>query len=63
MTPWGGLWRFEFDRATIIAGLINETYGLFRANGNQYQLLSKESMKEEGGIRKENDFHFLIPNS
>jgi hypothetical protein len=27
------------------------------------ELLSKESMKVEGGIRKENDFHFLLPNS
>jgi predicted dehydrogenase len=30
-TPWGGLWRFEFDRGTVVVDTIEGQYGLFRA--------------------------------
>jgi hypothetical protein len=62
MTPWGGLWRFEFDRATIIAGLINETYGLFRANGNQYQPLSAFADESMAFDKSFNHFHECVVN-
>jgi hypothetical protein len=60
--PWGGLWRFEFDRATIIAGLVNETYGLFRANGNQYQPLSAFADESMAFDKSFNHFHECVVN-
>jgi predicted dehydrogenase len=46
-TPWGGLWRFEFDRGTIIADIVDGQYGLFQATPRSYQYISafaEESM-------------------
>jgi predicted dehydrogenase len=39
-TPWGGLWRIEFDGGTIIADTIDGQYGLFRANEREYKFVS-----------------------
>jgi predicted dehydrogenase len=39
-TPWGGLWRFEFDRGTLVADTIEGQYGLFRADEGAYRFLS-----------------------
>ncbi len=39
-TPWGGLWRFEFDDATLVADVVDGHYGLFRATEAGYELLS-----------------------
>lgn len=30
-TPWGGLWRFEFEGATLIADTVDGSYGLYLA--------------------------------
>jgi hypothetical protein len=38
--PWGGLWRFEFDRGTVIADNIDGQYGLFLAGDGRYKSLS-----------------------
>jgi predicted dehydrogenase len=46
-TPWGGLWRFEFDRGTVVVDTIDGQYGLFRAHDGTYRFLSafaEESM-------------------
>jgi predicted dehydrogenase len=46
-TPWGGLWRFEFDRDTVVVDSIDGQYGLFRADEGTYRFLSafaEESM-------------------
>jgi predicted dehydrogenase len=39
-TPWGGLWRFEFDRGTVVVDTIDGQYGLFRAHEGAYRFLS-----------------------
>ncbi|HYY27598.1 MAG TPA: Gfo/Idh/MocA family oxidoreductase [Chthoniobacterales bacterium] len=57
MTPWGGLWRFEFDRGTIIANVVDGTYGLFRANGNQYHLISAFADESMAFDKSFNHFH------
>jgi predicted dehydrogenase len=47
VTPWGGLWRFEFDRGTVVVDTIDGQYGLFRAHEGSYRFLSafaEESM-------------------
>ena len=38
-TPWGGLWRFEFERATLVADVIDESYGLYLATEAGYERL------------------------
>jgi predicted dehydrogenase len=40
-TPWGGLWRMEFDSGTLVADTIGGQYGLFRANGDRHQWLTE----------------------
>jgi predicted dehydrogenase len=53
-TPWGGLWRMEFDRDTLIADTIDGQYGLFRAHGSSYQWLTEfadESMAFDKSFR------------
>jgi predicted dehydrogenase len=62
MTPWGGLWRFEFDRGTIIADVVNGAYGLFRASGNQYQMLSAFADDSMAFDKSFNHFHESIMN-
>lgn len=39
-TPWAGLWRFEFERATFVADVIDGAYGLFRATETGHELMS-----------------------
>lgn len=39
-TPWGGLWRFEFEKATLIVDVIDGEYGLYHANEAGYEMLS-----------------------
>lgn len=39
-TPWGGLWRFEFEKATLIADVIEGEYGLYHATEAGYKQLS-----------------------
>jgi predicted dehydrogenase len=39
-TPWGGLWRFEFDAGTIVADELDGTYGLFQAREDGYEFIS-----------------------
>lgn len=39
-TPWGGVWRFEFDRATLVADTLDGQYGLFRFDGESQELLT-----------------------
>ena len=56
-TPWGGLWRFEFEEATLVAAEIDGTYGLFEAAEAGYSLLSPfagETMMLDASFR-----HFL----
>jgi predicted dehydrogenase len=46
-TPWGGRWRFEFDRGTVVVDTIDRQYGLFQAHDGTYRFLSafaEESM-------------------
>jgi predicted dehydrogenase len=46
-TPWGGLWRFEFDRGTVVVDTIDGQYGLYQAHQGTYRFLSafaEESM-------------------
>lgn len=38
-TPWGGLWRFEFDGATLVVDEIDGHYGLFRATEGGFEHL------------------------
>lgn len=38
-SQWGGSWRFEFDKATLIVDVIDGDYGLYRANGEQHERL------------------------
>jgi predicted dehydrogenase len=33
-TPWGGVWRFEFDRGTIVVDTIDGRYGIYRAHAD-----------------------------
>lgn len=39
-TPWAGLWRFEFEQATLVADVIDGEYGLFHATEAGYEMLS-----------------------
>ena len=39
-TPWGGLWRFEFEGATLVADEIEGQYGLFHASDAGLELLT-----------------------
>lgn len=39
-TPWAGLWRFEFDEATLVADTIEGVYGLFVATAGGHELLA-----------------------
>ncbi len=36
LTPWPGLWRFEFDRATLVVETIEERYGLYHATAEGF---------------------------
>jgi predicted dehydrogenase len=62
MTPWGGLWRFEFDRGTVIADVVNETYGLFRAGKNEYHMISAFADESMGFAKSFNHFHECVTN-
>ncbi len=39
-TPWGGLWRFEFEGATLVADVIGDDYGLYLATEAGYERIS-----------------------
>lgn len=39
-TPWVGLWRFEFDQATLIVDRIGDTYGVYEGTGADLKLLT-----------------------
>jgi predicted dehydrogenase len=39
-TPWGGLWRLEFEGATLVADEIDGRYGVFKATAGGYEILS-----------------------
>jgi hypothetical protein len=62
MTPWGGLWRFEFDRDTIIADVVHGSYGLFRASGNQYHMLSAFAEESMAFDKSFDHFHQCVMN-
>ncbi len=38
-TPWPGLWRFEFDRATLVVDTIEGRYGLYHATADGFDWL------------------------
>jgi predicted dehydrogenase len=61
-TPWGGLWRFEFDRATIIAEHIDGQYGLFLTGDGQYKFLSAFADESMAFDKSFNHFHECIKN-
>lgn len=61
-TPWGGLWRFEFDLGSIIADNIEGQYGLFRTGDGECKFLSlfgDESMAFDKSL---NHFRECIKN-
>jgi predicted dehydrogenase len=61
-TPWGGLWRFEFDRGTVIADNIDGQYGLYLASDGRYKFLcafADESMAFDKSFKH---FHDSIKN-
>jgi predicted dehydrogenase len=61
-TPWGGLWRFEFDRGTVIADTIDGQYGLFLAGDGQYKLLSAFGDESMAFDKSFTHFHECITN-
>jgi hypothetical protein len=62
MTPWGGLWCFEFDGGTIVADIVNGTYGLFRASENQYHMISAFADESMAFDKSFNHFHECVVN-
>ncbi len=62
-TPWGGLWRFEFDRGTVIADNIDGQYGLFLAGDGQYKLLSAFADESMAFDKSFSHFHDCIKNA
>ena len=61
-TPWGGLWRFEFDGGTIIANNVDGQYGLFLASDGQYEFISAFADESMGFDKSFNHFHECIKN-
>jgi predicted dehydrogenase len=61
-TPWGGLWRFEFDRGTVIADNIDGQYGLFLAGDGRYRFLSAFADESMAFDKSFNHFHECIKN-
>ena len=39
LTPWPGLWRFEFDRATLVVDTIEGRYGVYHATADGWDWL------------------------
>ena len=39
LTPWPGLWRFEFDRATLVVDTVAGRYGLYHATADGFHWL------------------------
>lgn len=39
-TPWPGLWRFEFDAATLLVDSVDGNYGVFEATADGVEFLS-----------------------
>ena len=37
LTPWPGLWRFEFDAATLVVDAVEGRYGLYRATSEGFE--------------------------
>jgi predicted dehydrogenase len=56
-TPWGGLWRFEFDRGTLIVDTIDGQYGLFQAHDGTYRFLSPFAEESMAFDKSFNHFH------
>ena len=61
-TPWGGLWRFEFDRGTVIAYNIDGQYGLFLVGDGQYKFLSPFADETMAFDKSFHHFHDCIKN-
>ena len=61
-TPWGGLWRFEFDEGTVIADRIDGEYGLFLVRDGQYKLLTPFADESMAFDKSFNHFHNCIEN-
>jgi len=61
-TPWGGLWRFEFDGGTIIADRIDGDYGLFLLSDGQYKLLTPFADESMAFDKSFAHFHDCIKN-
>ena len=61
-TPWGGLWRIEFDGGTIIADTIDGRYGLFRANEREYKFVSAFADESMAFDKSFNHFYECIRN-
>jgi predicted dehydrogenase len=61
-TPWGGLWRFEFDRGTVIADNVDGQYGLFLAGDGHYKLLSAFGDESMAFDKSFSHFHDCIKN-
>jgi len=53
-TPWGGLWRIEFDRTTVIVDEIGDEYGMLRAADEGLEKLgpfAAENMSFDASLR------------
>jgi predicted dehydrogenase len=61
-TPWGGIWRFEFDQGTVIADSIDGQYGLFRGNEDNYKFVSAFGDESMGFDKSFSHFYECIRN-
>lgn len=55
-TPWGGKWRFEFDRATLVIDTIDGRYGIHRAHADGHDWIGPfaDEIRFDGSLA-----HFL----
>lgn len=62
-TPWGGLWRFEFDEGTFIVDEVYGQYGLFQASEDGYKFLSPFADDSMAFGKSFTHFHGSIKNA
>ncbi len=39
-TPWGGIWRFEFDETTVVVDVVDGRYGVYKGRDEQLEYLA-----------------------
>jgi predicted dehydrogenase len=61
-TPWGGIWRFEFDGGTVIADTVDGQYGLFHAKEGSYKFISNFADESMAFDKSFNHFYESIRN-